>query len=110
MSARKPKRNRHNCPHCTCGLTQVTWSDRETFINAENHEEVANLLVSIAQDHSYDRHEPYGLPHAGVLWSIVEAHLVLACYVEDWRKTTITMSEQQAAALKVALLARLEAL
>lgn len=86
---------------------RVTWSDREALVDATDHEELAELFVSISQDHSYDRHEPDGLPDAvsGPLWGIVEEHLALVR--SDWREHTIDFNVEQRAALKQVLLAKL---
>lgn len=85
----------------------VTWSDREVVIDIHDPEQVADLLVSVAQDHSYDRGNPEGLTRKQreTLWPIVEDHL--ARHRSDWKNHTITLDQQERRSLKADLLAQM---
>ena len=101
-----------DCPDCTrCGFVRVTWSDRDGLVDVSDPEELAELFVSISQDHSYDRHEPDGLPSSlsGALWAVVEQHLAWV-RPDDWRGHTADFNVGQRAALKQALLSKLKEL
>ena len=86
----------HNCPNCTCGMIELTWSDRAAFVFPEDAEGIADAIVSCAFDHYYDRTDtgvPDGLPDE---ISVVCAEIVarrLDVFYPGWRDSTIPWSK-----------------
>lgn len=96
-----------HCETCTCGMTHVTWSDRESWIDASNPDEVADVVIHCALDHSYDRTPdgvPWGLSEKvrERLAPIVKEHLTRVR--PNWREQTVNMTDTQRAAFRVALI------
>lgn len=84
-------RNKH-CNTCICGLTEVSWSDREGYVDLADDGDIAETIISCAFDHSYDRTDdaiPDGFPDdlREYLAPIVAAELDKI--QSTWRKETI---------------------
>jgi hypothetical protein len=110
MHERKPV---HDCPCCTCGLSEVTWSDRCADINIHDVDEVAWTIISCSLDHSYDRPDdgvPYGLPDkmAEAARPIVNRHL--SKVRPDWKEHTVDLDMPGREALFAELVQAFEAL
>ncbi len=99
MTASKPQ---HDCPCCTCGLDEYTWSDRTQWVAATDRDGLADMVVGCALDHSYDRGVgvPYGFSDAmhARLAAVVEKHL--SAVQPDWLNRSVTMTAAQKAALR----------
>lgn len=94
MSKRKPL---HDCPDCTCGRIELSWSDRRTHVFPDDLDEIARVVVNCALDHSYDRGRgvPYGLEdkQEDTLLPVVARHL--AAVDAEWRDRSVSMSPEQ---------------
>jgi hypothetical protein len=99
-----------DCPYCTCGQIQLTWSDRDAYVFPEDFEGIADAVVDCALDHSYDR-SPTGVPYGlscdvrDKLAPIVEKHL--SAVEADWRENTVHMMNEQRQAFHKDVLAAL---
>lgn len=92
--SRKPL---HECPYCTCGQVELTWSDRGVSVFLDDHEGVADAVMSCALDSHFDRNRtgvPWGLPEKlrEVFAPVVAKHL--SAQDPDWDNVTIYMSEK----------------
>ncbi len=87
----------HDCPCCTCGMMELTWSDREAHMRPDDLDEVAEVVLNCALDHWYDR-TPIGVPHGlnqkrtEALAPIVAEHLSRA--EPGWKEKTVEMGEE----------------
>ena len=102
------KQEHSECPCCTCGQIEVSWSDRARFIYPDDDGEVVRVIVSCALDHSYDRTStgvPYGLNCSlrDAAAPVVEKHA--SAVNPDWQNKSIDMTEEQRAAFEADLLA-----
>ena len=104
MGERKPI---HDCPCCTCGMIELTWSDRSCFVVEDDPQQIAEAIYYCAADHCYDRHDgvPYGLPNTirDAVRPVVARHL--SAIRPDWLDHSVSPTEDQ----KVALIADLVA-
>jgi len=87
-----------DCPCCTCGQIQLTWSDRECWVFPEDLGSVAEAIVNCALDHSYDR--PRGGAPDGITRTqraAVEPVIArdLSAVEPDWEHKTVEMTEDQ---------------
>lgn len=109
MKETKPRHS--GCPSCKCGLTELTWSDRGDYVDYEDAEQVASVVVFCALDHEYDRGEgvPWGMDpkEADLLRPIVARHLV--AIHPGWRHKTVTMNAEQREAFRHEIIAVLRA-
>lgn len=85
-----------HCETCTCGLTYIYWSDRESHVDLTSPGKVAEAVMSCALDHSYDRTGtgiPYGFPDglADALTPIVAKHL--SAVEPDWEHKSVYMDD-----------------
>lgn len=99
----------HECPCCTCGQIELSWSDRAAHVYPNGADGIVNAIVSCALDHSYDRTKngvPYGLPReiedeAAI---IVEKHL--SAVNPNWKAHTVDMSHEQKKVFREELLSK----
>lgn len=87
----------HNCPNCTCGMIELTWSDRTAFVFPDDAHGIADAIVSCVLDHSYDRTDtgiPYGLPDEifAACAEIVDRHM--SAGFPRWKDNTIPCSQE----------------
>jgi len=91
----------HDCPSCTCGMTEITWSDRQSYVSLSDVGEVIDAIIHCALDHSYDRGNgvPYGLPEPvrDAALPIVAKHL--AAVRPDWLQNTVNLGATERDAL-----------
>lgn len=93
----------HDCPNCTCGMIELTWSDRVAVVFPDDAEGIADAIVSCTFDHSYDRTDtgvPDGLPDeiSVVCAEIVARHL--DAFYPAWKDNTIPWSEDNNEAVR----------
>lgn len=99
----------HECPCCTCGQIELSWSDRDAYVYPNDADGIADAIVSCSLDHSYDRTAngvPYGMPRNiedGVVF-IVEKHL--SVINPNWKAHTIDMNHEQKKAFREELLSK----
>jgi hypothetical protein len=86
-----------HCETCTCGLTHVEWSDRGSWVDLTNPQDIANVICACALDHSYDRDDgiPCGFPSevADALAPVIAKHL--SAIEPDWENKTVSMEDVQ---------------
>ena len=90
----------HDCPCCTCGQTELLWSDRISHVFLQDLESVARAVVGCSLDHNYDRTDtgvPDGIPD---LWKqalipVVSKHM--SQIRVDWVDHSIKMTEDEKA-------------
>lgn len=87
-------RTRHHseCPSCTCGMTEVQWSDRSGLVDLTDSVDIAQVTMHCVLDHVYDHPGdgvPYGLPMplAEQLAAAIDAFLTPIR--PDWREKTV---------------------
>ena len=90
-----------HCTSCTCGLTAVEWSDRSGYVNLADPNDIADVVVNCALDHSYDRPGtgiPYGYPATleTLLIPVVAKHL--SAINPAWKDETVYMDKAAQAA------------
>jgi len=95
--AESTKRIPH-CETCTCGLTEIEWSDRRGFVDLRDASDIAERVLNCALDHSYDRTRdgiPDGYPRdlRLLLAPIVAKHL---SFVDpDWQDKTVHIFDDE---------------
>lgn len=86
-----------HCDSCTCGLTEVRWSDREGYVDLNDPEWIADIVVNCALDRSYDRTAtgvPNGFPDdlEQRLAPIVAKHL--GAINPNWKNESVNMYDK----------------
>lgn len=86
-----------HCSTCTCDLTEVSWSDREGWVDLNDARDIADTVMGCALDHSYDRDEsgiPCGFPDKmrDRLAPVVADYLSRA--EPDWKNKTVYMYDK----------------
>jgi hypothetical protein len=102
----------HSCPGCTCGMIELTWSDRKAFVFPHDFEQIADIVTGCALDHSYDRGEggvPYGFDTnvTGRLRAVVAQHMIPKAGPK-WESLSFSMTDEEHAALRSDVLAALK--
>lgn len=102
------KQEHPECPYCTCGQIELTWSDRVAYALHNDPEGIAEKVVNCALDHSYDRTKtgvPYGLNDQlrVRLAFIVDRHL--SSIQPEWnvKDLSVYMNDEQREAFELEL-------
>jgi len=107
------KKSEHDCPCCTCGQMELSWSDRSWYVYPDDIVAIVNAIISCALDHYYDRYD--GVPH-GLTWikkglddavrPIIVKHL--SAINSEWEDHSVDMNESQRKSFREELLAKVK--
>lgn len=103
----------HDCPCCTCGKIELSWSDRITHAFPDDYHSLACAVMCCALDRSYDRAGdgvPYGFTGAqrAACAPIVDKYL--SAVNPKWREHTVDISPTAHASMLAELEAALRTL